>query len=126
MIIEATTDDIGKEDYNLDLSERRAKSVNDYLISRGNRQASASSSWEWERACLFTPMTARKQKEKPQGGIPSYKKRTMTGIPEFIVFSDLDGTILDHKTYSFDEALEGIRLLKERGVPLVPVVGQEL
>jgi mannosyl-3-phosphoglycerate phosphatase len=45
----------------------------------------------------------------------------MTGIPGFIVFSDQDGTILDHNTYSFDEALEGIRILKERGVPLVPV-----
>jgi mannosyl-3-phosphoglycerate phosphatase len=45
----------------------------------------------------------------------------MTGIPEFIVFSDLDGTILDHITYSFDEALEGISLLKKKGIPLVPV-----
>jgi outer membrane protein OmpA-like peptidoglycan-associated protein/flagellar hook assembly protein FlgD len=35
VIIEGHTDDIGKEDYNLDLSERRAKSVNDYLIGRG-------------------------------------------------------------------------------------------
>ena len=35
IIIEGHTDDIGKEDYNLGLSERRAKSVMDYLVSSG-------------------------------------------------------------------------------------------
>ncbi len=37
VLIEGHTDDIGKEEYNLELSERRAKSVNDYLLSRGIR-----------------------------------------------------------------------------------------
>lgn len=37
VLIEGHTDDIGKEEYNLELSERRAKSVNDYLIGRGIR-----------------------------------------------------------------------------------------
>ena len=36
-----------------------------------------------------------------------------------IVFSDLDGTILDQETYSFENALPGIALLKGRSVPLV-------
>ncbi|PKL41196.1 MAG: hypothetical protein CVV44_00735 [Spirochaetae bacterium HGW-Spirochaetae-1] len=35
IIIEGHTDDIGKEEYNLGLSERRAKSVMDYLVSNG-------------------------------------------------------------------------------------------
>ncbi len=35
VLIEGHTDDIGKEEYNLELSERRAKAVNDYLLGRG-------------------------------------------------------------------------------------------
>jgi len=38
-----------------------------------------------------------------------------------IVFSDLDGTILDHNSYSYEESLEGINILKKRDVPLVLV-----
>lgn len=38
-----------------------------------------------------------------------------------IFFTDIDGTLVDHYTYSFKESLEGINLLKSRGVPLVPV-----
>jgi outer membrane protein OmpA-like peptidoglycan-associated protein/flagellar hook assembly protein FlgD len=37
VLIEGHTDDIGKEEYNLELSERRAKAVNEYIISRGIR-----------------------------------------------------------------------------------------
>ncbi len=37
VLIEGHTDDIGKEEYNLELSERRAKAVNDYLLGRGIR-----------------------------------------------------------------------------------------
>ncbi|MCP4726565.1 MAG: HAD hydrolase family protein, partial [bacterium] len=42
------------------------------------------------------------------------------------VFSDLDGTILDFNTYSYDEAREGMNLLKERGIPLIPVSSKTL
>ncbi len=38
-----------------------------------------------------------------------------------IFFTDIDGTLIDHNTYSFDESVEGVNLLKERGIPLVPV-----
>lgn len=38
-----------------------------------------------------------------------------------IFFTDIDGTLIDHHTYSFDESLEGVELLKKRGIPLVPV-----
>lgn len=37
VLIEGHTDDIGKEEYNLELSERRAKAVNNYLAGRGIR-----------------------------------------------------------------------------------------
>jgi mannosyl-3-phosphoglycerate phosphatase len=36
-----------------------------------------------------------------------------------VVFTDLDGTLLDHFTYSFDAAVPALRLLKEKAVPLV-------
>jgi mannosyl-3-phosphoglycerate phosphatase len=37
----------------------------------------------------------------------------------FLVFSDLDGTLLDHATYSFDAAAPALRALAEREIPLV-------
>lgn len=36
-----------------------------------------------------------------------------------VVFTDLDGTLLDAESYSFDQAKEGLHLLKKKGVPLV-------
>ena len=36
-----------------------------------------------------------------------------------IIFSDLDGTLLDHNSYSFEPALEALGKVKELGIPLV-------
>lgn len=36
-----------------------------------------------------------------------------------VVFSDLDGTLLDHDSYSFEAAKPALALLKARGIPLV-------
>ncbi len=36
-----------------------------------------------------------------------------------VLFTDLDGTLLDFHTYSYKEATEGINLMKSKGVPLV-------
>ena len=36
------------------------------------------------------------------------------------IYTDLDGTLLDHHTYAFDEALETIKALKDRGIPIIP------
>lgn len=38
-----------------------------------------------------------------------------------LFFSDLDGTILDHDSYSYDLSMEGINLLRKNSVPLIPV-----
>jgi mannosyl-3-phosphoglycerate phosphatase len=38
---------------------------------------------------------------------------------QYVLISDLDGTLLDHETYSFEPAWPSIRLLKKRGIPLV-------
>ncbi|NIO48304.1 MAG: HAD-IIB family hydrolase [Candidatus Aminicenantes bacterium] len=37
----------------------------------------------------------------------------------FLVFTDLDGTLLDYETYSFKRALPVIRILKEKNIPLI-------
>ncbi len=36
-----------------------------------------------------------------------------------IVFTDLDGTLLDHRTYSFEPAQPALRLLRQKGIPLI-------
>lgn len=38
---------------------------------------------------------------------------------ELIVITDLDGTLLDHYSYSFAAAVPALKLLEERGIPLV-------
>jgi mannosyl-3-phosphoglycerate phosphatase len=37
-----------------------------------------------------------------------------------LVFSDLDGTLLDHQSYSWEQAEPGLALLRRHGVPLIP------
>lgn len=38
-----------------------------------------------------------------------------------LFFSDLDGTLLDHETYSYDKSLEGIKLLTDNNIPLIMI-----
>jgi len=44
----------------------------------------------------------------------------------YLVFSDLDGTLLDHDTYSYEPAREGLALLKGHAIPLVLVSSKTL
>jgi mannosyl-3-phosphoglycerate phosphatase len=39
--------------------------------------------------------------------------------PKVVIFTDLDGTLLDRETYSYDKALPSIRYLLQRGIPIV-------
>jgi mannosyl-3-phosphoglycerate phosphatase len=36
-----------------------------------------------------------------------------------VIFTDLDGTLLDADTYSYESSLPAIRMVKEKGIPLV-------
>jgi len=36
-----------------------------------------------------------------------------------IIFTDLDGSLLDHSSYSFEPALESLLRIKELGIPLI-------
>src|SRR4030043_2006608 len=43
----------------------------------------------------------------------------MTTTPKLIIFTDLDGTLLDRKTYSFEPAEPALNLIRTMGIPLV-------
>lgn len=45
--------------------------------------------------------------------------RPVPPIPAFVVFSDLDGTLLDHSTYSWKAAAPALAALKDHGIPLI-------
>ncbi|MEW6713622.1 MAG: HAD-IIB family hydrolase [Nitrospirota bacterium] len=40
-------------------------------------------------------------------------------MKKLIIFTDLDGTLLDYSTYSFDAALPALQLIKEKNIPLI-------
>lgn len=48
--------------------------------------------------------------------MPDYKSQKNC---QYLVFTDLDGTLLDHETYSFEPALPALKVLKERNIPLI-------
>ncbi len=50
-----------------------------------------------------------------------------TGLsPPAIIVSDLDGTLLDHDSYAFDAALNALRAVRERGIPLILATSKTL
>ncbi len=44
----------------------------------------------------------------------------------WLVFTDLDGTLLDHHTYDHSPALPALQRLREAGVPVIPVSSKTL
>ncbi|MEW6601405.1 MAG: HAD hydrolase family protein, partial [Nitrospirota bacterium] len=40
-------------------------------------------------------------------------------MKKIIIFTDLDGTLLDYPGYSFEAARSALDLIRERGIPLV-------
>lgn len=36
-----------------------------------------------------------------------------------VIFTDLDGTLLDHRTYTFDLALPALEMIRAKGIPLI-------
>lgn len=43
----------------------------------------------------------------------------MTTTPKPVIFTDLDGTLLDRDTYSFEPAEPALRLIRLKGIPLI-------
>ena len=42
-----------------------------------------------------------------------------TTTPKPVIFTDLDGTLLNQKTYDFEPALPSLRILQQKGIPLI-------
>lgn len=40
-------------------------------------------------------------------------------VPNYIIFTDLDGTLLDHDNYSFSDAVPAIKKIKKHKIPLI-------
>src|SRR3989338_6879596 len=40
-------------------------------------------------------------------------------MTKYIIFTDLDGTLFDHFTYSYSAASDALKLIKEKGIPLI-------
>lgn len=47
-----------------------------------------------------------------------------SNIMDYLIFTDLDGTLLDHDTYSFDEASMMLEYLKKNQIPLIIVTSK--
>ena len=45
--------------------------------------------------------------------------RSLTTAPKFIIFTDLDGTLLDRDSYSFEGAEPALRMIRRRRIPLI-------
>jgi mannosyl-3-phosphoglycerate phosphatase len=53
------------------------------------------------------------------GGTPCDDVVSLEVMEKFVYFSDLDGTLLDYATYSFEKALPALKILKNNGMPLI-------
>jgi mannosyl-3-phosphoglycerate phosphatase len=40
-------------------------------------------------------------------------------MKKIVVFTDLDGTLLDTRAYTFDDAIPALQVLREKGIPLI-------
>lgn len=55
----------------------------------------------------------------PMDHEPVHEALKPANSANLIVFTDLDGTLLDHETYSYAEAGDALALLRERRIPLI-------
>ncbi len=54
------------------------------------------------------------------------KSITKTMTDGVVVFTDLDGTFLDHESYGFEQAMPALQRLGKAGVPVIPVTSKTL
>jgi mannosyl-3-phosphoglycerate phosphatase len=52
------------------------------------------------------------------------KLRLQNSPPSLLVFTDLDGTLLDHDTYEFEPALPALKMLRSLNIPLIPTTSK--
>ncbi|MGE0642338.1 MAG: HAD-IIB family hydrolase [Nitrospira sp.] len=58
--------------------------------------------------------------------IPDHRRciKSLTGMPRYLLFTDLDGSLLDNDTYSFDEAKPALHTLQSQDIPVILVSGK--
>lgn len=56
----------------------------------------------------------------------SHKTAPQRGRKAFLIFTDLDGTLLDHHTYSFDAAQLALEVLERLKIPWIPNTSKTL
>lgn len=49
---------------------------------------------------------------------------SLTRASSLLVFTDMDGTLLDHHDYSFEAARPALQRLKDLGIPVIPVTSK--
>lgn len=59
--------------------------------------------------------------EKHPDAVPSRTLRERNAAPSFIIFTDLDGTLLDAKTYEWREAATALEQCREKRIPVIMV-----
>jgi len=60
----------------------------------------------------------------PNRGNKDYNKEEQSGAhssPFIVIFTDLDGTLLDHNSYGWQKAEPALRLCRENQIPIIPV-----
>lgn len=51
-------------------------------------------------------------------------KQELENSMKLVILTDLDATLLDHNTYSFEPALEALSKVKARDIPIIPVTSK--
>ena len=47
-----------------------------------------------------------------------------TGAPKLLIFTDLDGTLLDHESYDWSPAAPALARARAAGVPVIPATSK--
>ena len=64
-------------------------------------------------------ISKKKREGNPLKSLGMNKNSSMKERSSLLVFTDLDGTLLDHDSYSFEPALPALSELKEKCIPLI-------
>ena len=52
--------------------------------------------------------------------------KNLFNLPVKLIFTDLDGSLLDHHSYSFKPAVEMLEKLESKGIPVIPITSKTM
>lgn len=56
--------------------------------------------------------------------IVNIMKKDMSTTKQWLIFTDMDGSLLDHYTYQFDEASLTLKKLAQQNIPVIPITSK--